>query len=472
MEKIYRNAELLISSKREGPTLSASFLKSTASNQNSFVQALLYLEFFPLLLFSYNTSLRGFLYRSDKVLMVTLILSLVCGASAFFITAWDTPLRFSCFHLGWLAIWCWCIMTSADLRSSAYGSTIYFSCILLVMLFSSFQIMWVSPAIRIMCFFTCIHAFVTVFSFFNTDFFNRLIRPILDPSPFITGYQSGLTGHYSTNGIYLGIGLILMAAGIISRVERGLGAKAIAFLVLIALLLTEKRGDLLFGVLAIFIMYFVYHSDQKIKRWGKAAFAFLGVLALVLIISTRIPQVTKVVSRLTDNQGDITNGRIYLYRIAWELFQTHPVFGIGWGAYKYEFAKRTPLNAYHVEMLNAHNIYLQLLCEVGIVGLLLFLTVVLPTAYQTYKMLSDMAKGKLEGNHKIKYYLTFSLGMQSYFLMYGFTGNPLYDVQVLFPYIIACAAFYAVKYRISRRTADDRISSFRYFRIPPKAPFS
>lgn len=35
--------------------------------------------------------------------------------------------------------------------------------------------------------------------------------------------------------------------------------------------------------------------------------------------------------------------------------------------------------------------------------------------------------------------INFSLAMQILFLLYGFTGNPLYDREMFVPYFIACA---------------------------------
>ena len=35
-------------------------------------------------------------------------------------------------------------------------------------------------------------------------------------------------------------------------------------------------------------------------------------------------------------------------------------------------------------------------------------------------------------------YLMISIAVQFFFLMYGFTGNPLYDKEMYLPYFIAC----------------------------------
>ena len=35
--------------------------------------------------------------------------------------------------------------------------------------------------------------------------------------------------------------------------------------------------------------------------------------------------------------------------------------------------------------------------------------------------------------------INFAMGMQILFILYGFTGNPLYDREMFVPYFVACA---------------------------------
>ena len=62
----------------------------------------------------------------------------------------------------------------------------------------------------------------------------------------------------------------------------------------------------------------------------------------------------------------IGNGRVALWKLAWQGFRTSPVFGHGWGS----FAEIAPLSG-NQQVTNAHCIYLQLLYETGVVGFLI-----------------------------------------------------------------------------------------------------
>jgi glycosyltransferase involved in cell wall biosynthesis/O-antigen ligase len=86
--------------------------------------------------------------------------------------------------------------------------------------------------------------------------------------------------------------------------------------------------------------------------------------------------------RLT-NFNDHGNGRDELWRIAWEMFASHPLQGVG----LQNFVPQAPDYVLHPGALQfihliierpvvVHNIYLQFLAETGLVGLLLFLTLV------------------------------------------------------------------------------------------------
>ena len=60
---------------------------------------------------------------------------------------------------------------------------------------------------------------------------------------------------------------------------------------------------------------------------------------------------------------DISTGRFDLYEIAYKAFSQSPIFGIGAGLFK------EVTHAY----TDVHNAYLQVLCEQGIIGLILFI---------------------------------------------------------------------------------------------------
>jgi O-antigen ligase len=55
---------------------------------------------------------------------------------------------------------------------------------------------------------------------------------------------------------------------------------------------------------------------------------------------------------------------------SWEIFKEHPIFGVGTGDFKNEFAKKLSINAPYVEIVeNPHNMYSLILAQFGLIGL-------------------------------------------------------------------------------------------------------
>jgi putative inorganic carbon (hco3(-)) transporter len=63
--------------------------------------------------------------------------------------------------------------------------------------------------------------------------------------------------------------------------------------------------------------------------------------------------------------------RLALWQAAFSLFVGHPVLGIGYGNYKYLYTSFMTISA-QLDTLDAHNLYLQLLSETGLIGFLVF----------------------------------------------------------------------------------------------------
>lgn len=66
----------------------------------------------------------------------------------------------------------------------------------------------------------------------------------------------GLTNHYSTNGIYLAIGLMMFSSSFLFEEGKNRRKSKIwLVLIVLALLLTGKRAHLLFSVFSIGVMW-------------------------------------------------------------------------------------------------------------------------------------------------------------------------------------------------------------------------
>lgn len=287
------------------------------------------------------------------------------------------------------------------------------------------------------------HLFFTYLATLFSSFYASNILPFLDSisgslamSHFNSGFNPGLTTHYSTNGMYLSIFCIFFFSNFLCHKNK---KNFIMLLItLIGLLLVGKRGAAIFTIISFIIMYFVVNKERISKKIFNFTLLFLGFLLILYISSSFIPQVTIVFDRFMntiDSGGDLMTGRSSFYELAFSIWKDHIFFGNGWGAFS---------NYYQIELyetigvpyLDAHNVYIQLLCEVGLVGATLIIGLMILIALKTFKKVRKTEE-------KYRDIITFSFGYQAFFLLYCFSGNPLYDAQCYVIYFI-CIGIYLV----------------------------
>lgn len=403
---------------------------------------------FIFLIVSYTENMHEKLFPSNSIKLLFLILPIVLLLLDFIMVNRNIALMLSPGQIGWLIILIFSMCSNSDIYQGNYGIILRFSLAIAVTWILGQTSDWHETALTILSLFTLIHALGTILIFMFPNLYDLLVRPLMTSATLVgAGYKAGLTGHYSTNGMYLGIGCVVSFSVLLYSEKKRWLALLSFLLTTFALFLTTKRAQCLFAALVICIAYYCYCSNRKRSRWFKVAFFIGGLSLLFILVSSVIPEISTVVERfLNPEGGDVTNGRIPNYQLAWELFCEHPFLGIGWGGYKYMYYSHGLYLAYPgttFYMLDAHNVYLQVLCEGGIFVFLLFVYVVFGTGYKTFKLLSILRQDAASKRRE-QCALTVSLSIQCFFLMYCMTGNPLYDVQCLFPYSIACAIYYSL----------------------------
>ena len=182
-----------------------------------------------------------------------------------------------------------------------------------------------------------------------------------------------------------------------------------------------RRGELLGAVVlcAFFALLLCSRKTRIILVLGG-----IGTLALALWIFIRfLPQFREIdifyryvrtVENLL-NGYDFTSGRTGLYALAIEGFRSAPIFGIGYDQF------HTLVNPLLTDiegnvMQDAHNIYLQMLCETGIVGAVLTLTPMFWLLSTTFRALQFARKREDRAGIEP---LTVSLLIQGYLLFLG-----------------------------------------------------
>lgn len=306
---------------------------------------------------------------------------------------------------------------------------------------------WIKIGIRFVTGITMLFTFFTIWFWLDPGFYKANILPIFDKSvqqqllySFNRGASAGIAKHYSLNGTYLAEGILALASMYIAAAKNKIRSKhwlGVCFLfILFALFLTGKRGHIVFTLLTFLFGYYAFTNDNTRHRNFKLLIlASVAVIAFV-ILAHFVPSVALFYDRFVEtlNEGDVTLGRVGFYKIAIDSFLKHPLFGIGWGGFKY--INTAYAGYYNGVYANAHNVYLQLLCEVGLIGFTFFVTLMISLPIATAKLIK---REKLAGRNNSACRLLFAFMMEVFVIFYSFTGNPLYDLEILCLYVFAIA---------------------------------
>ncbi len=114
---------------------------------------------------------------------------------------------------------------------------------------------------------------------------------------------------------------------------------------------------------------------QGARRWAKMCAPVAGLVLAYgvcnwLVAYANVLWSLGLQSSLGERMGEGVGARMLLWNHAWHIFLSHPWLGGGWGDYAWNQYVQTDVLG-RVEMaMNAHNIVLDLMAKVGVVGLL------------------------------------------------------------------------------------------------------
>ncbi|MDT2674684.1 O-antigen ligase family protein [Enterococcus dongliensis] len=273
----------------------------------------------------------------------------------------------------------------------------------------------------IFMFFSSIHVIATLAQFFIPNLVIIVNQSIL-PSDLLninlfqlkSGRFAGITGQTGANAFFISIfiGTILVKIRESQHLIKSIlyiVAMTVAFF---CLFLTDKRGMLVFTIISIFLVIMInIYSESKKYFWSIAIISSLIALLLFLVLATL---------RVIDfsNFKDLSTGRSDLYQVMAKMIDNNVFLGNGFGS------------VVNTLGIKGHNIYLQLFAEQGIFSVLIFILAVINTFYLSVK--SHLLIPKIIDNSKI----IFGIYVQSIFILYGLTGNPLYDYFILGVYLL------------------------------------
>ncbi len=164
---------------------------------------------------------------------------------------------------------------------------------------------------------------------------------------------------------------------------------------LFAVILTGSRAGFLVALLSL---VFIAFTTRHIGKWGRASFVILlGVMILITAVFVPEGTLNRVLSTFSAEASDDLGGRLTIYAAAARSIDAHPLLGIGCGAFK----SATGLN------IIAHNSFLSVLSETGIIGFLFFAVILIICFVEAFR------QPKLEAFLWISILLMWGLGGSS-----------------------------------------------------------
>jgi len=144
----------------------------------------------------------------------------------------------------------------------------------------------------------------------------------------------------------------------------------------IAVVLTGSRGGMISFLCMIgFVLAARFASSNEepkepAKLTSKTAFAVgIAILLLTIVVVIYLGGGEEILRGigLQQNQADITSGRLHYWNVGLQIFPANPILGAGFDAFGIAFTRFDSTNGlYRVEQ--AHNDYLQMLADAGILG--------------------------------------------------------------------------------------------------------
>ena len=393
------------------------------------------LMFFIILFISYNVTLYGYFIPNYIVISIAILvmgLVFVMQLKNANYTKKNILYIFSIF-----LIFIIYIFRNKQLIDNFLSCTLYLLVFFLMLILQSSD-KWIKIPYKIVNFFTLEHVIGTYFVFLFPSLYETLFLPIFKSS---SGYadlinqihanmNAGFTGNYGSNSNYLTLGFIVLFSKCIAKKKFKKTDLIMLSVILLAIFMTGKRGPLVFGIITIIVEYLFTNKSKIPNKLFKLLVGGIIAGTLLVIVSNFVPSIALVCDRLF-NSKDILNGREQLYNYALKLFNEHTFFGIGWGNFKYYYSEYYNF----AQLLNVHNVYLQLLCETGIVGTIIILFYMIKSVLKSYKM----QKQEVYSNYREELIISFAI--QLFVILIGVSSTPLYGIELLYIYNFMCHSF-------------------------------
>jgi O-antigen ligase len=151
-----------------------------------------------------------------------------------------------------------------------------------------------------------------------------------------------------------------------------------AVVFILAVLPTGSRGPLLAGLVGIALYLWVYYRDRAYFMLKLAGVCVVLAVVLSVSLADYIPNIQSYMSRDSGKGVFQESGRDQLFANALDDYMSAPVLGVGFGKYRRSEESKTSIIIERKKGYYPHNMILEILAELGTVGLVLLLVALRP----------------------------------------------------------------------------------------------
>lgn len=249
---------------------------------------------------------------------------------------------------------------------------------------------------------------------------------------------SGLAGERADAAYILNVGIAVLMAKAFARKPLRAAEYLLLALLASALIFTNKRMLFVIPFLMLAVFFLIMPVRYRLIR---CLCVLLIAGAGLFVLWACIPALDPIFARfLTFSDGDFLSGRGELWEYAAQMLAERPLFGFGFGSFNaYAYAAGLRADGGRWDYY-AHNCYIELPGEAGLVGSLLFAAAFARPLLYTFKLLT---RGDRTADQR--QLLLFALYVQIMFWVYSLSGNVLYYPQQIILWFFAIAAVNAVR---------------------------
>jgi O-antigen ligase len=201
--------------------------------------------------------------------------------------------------------------------------------------------------------------------------------------------------NYATQGMVFAVSLFVIVMQLTNQKKiiiknEWLKVVYITSLLISLVFMTPGRSGYL--VLIVLSLYFCYQLIAIRKNYWAALFIFLMIPSLLLnssMVKDRVKLGVNEISHVSAPHGQETSMglRLTAWKNAIELIKEHPTLGVGTGGYETAFVNHVKEQKGWEGFIHhdPHNQFLKILAELGIIGLLIFLSFLASTLLQKVK---------------------------------------------------------------------------------------